>query len=49
MSMDQWVVWDVVGEPAIAVAPQTVLKALHAAAGKRIRDLPLGNHSLRLA
>ena len=49
MSMDQWAVWDAVGEPAIAGAPQTVLKALYAAAGKRIRDLPLRNPSLRLA
>jgi isoquinoline 1-oxidoreductase beta subunit len=41
--------WGGVGEPTIAVAAPAVLNALFAATGKRIRDMPLKNHSLKNA
>ena len=41
--------WGGVGEPTIAVAAPAVLNAIFAATGKRIRDLPLKNHSLKQA
>ncbi len=41
--------WGGVGEPTIAVAAPAVLNAIFAATGRRIRDLPLKNHSLKKA
>ena len=41
--------WGGVGEPTIAVAAPAVLNAIFAATGRRIRDLPLKNHSLKQA
>jgi isoquinoline 1-oxidoreductase beta subunit len=38
--------WGGVGEPTIAVAAPAVLNAIFAATGRRVRDLPLKNHSL---
>lgn len=39
--------WGGVGEPTIAVAAPAVLNAIFAATGKRVRDMPLKNHSLK--
>jgi len=41
--------WGGVGEPTIAVAAPAVLNAIYAATGKRIREMPLKNHSLKKA
>jgi isoquinoline 1-oxidoreductase subunit beta len=41
--------WGGVGEPTIAVAAPAVLNAIYAATGKRIRELPVKNHSLKRA
>ncbi len=41
--------WGGVGEPTIAVAAPAVLNAIYAATGKRVRDMPLKNTSLKKA
>jgi len=40
--------WGGVGEPTISVAAPAVLNAIFAATGRRIREIPLKNHNLRL-
>jgi isoquinoline 1-oxidoreductase beta subunit len=39
--------WGGVGEPLIAAITPAVINALAVATGKRIRDLPIKNHSLK--
>jgi len=39
--------WGGVGEPLIAAITPAVINALAAATGKRIRDLPIKNHTLK--
>jgi isoquinoline 1-oxidoreductase subunit beta len=41
--------WGAGGKPMIAVAEPAVLNAIFAANGKRIRNLPLNNHTLKRA
>ena len=41
--------WGGVGEPTIAVAAPAVLNAIHAATGKRMRNLPIKDQNLREA
>jgi isoquinoline 1-oxidoreductase beta subunit len=41
--------WGGVGEPTIAVAAPSVLNAIFAATGKRVRQIPLKNLDLRSA
>ena len=41
--------WGGVGEPTIAVAAPSVLNAIFAATGKRIRSFPLMHHNIRTA
>jgi isoquinoline 1-oxidoreductase beta subunit len=41
--------WGGVGEPTIAIAAPSVLNAIFAATGKRIRSFPLTHHNIRTA
>jgi isoquinoline 1-oxidoreductase beta subunit len=41
--------WGGVGEPTIFVAAPSVLNAIFAATGKRIRSFPLKNHDISFA
>jgi isoquinoline 1-oxidoreductase beta subunit len=41
--------WGGVGEPTISVGAPAVLNAIFAATGKRIRNLPIKNHDLKIA